>query len=107
LAKLTDSTKPPQFIKASLDSGKTTADTPSLDKKSQTNGQVSGTQVNSGKININSASAQQLDTLPGIGTVRAQKIIDNRPYSTINDLVKKKVLGEGIFEKLKDQISVY
>lgn len=60
-----------------------------------------------GKISINTATESQLDTLPGIGPVRAGKIISNRPYSSINELLNKKVLGEGTFEKIKDKISVY
>jgi len=61
----------------------------------------------SGKININTASEAQLDTLYGIGPVRAGKIIANRPYSSIEELVSKKVLGESTLEKIKDQIAVY
>jgi len=61
----------------------------------------------SGKININTASEAQLDTLYGIGPVRAGKIIANRPYSSIEELVSKKVLGESTLEKIKDQITVY
>src|SRR3989304_1730817 len=61
----------------------------------------------SGKININTASEARLDTLYGIGPVRAAKIIANRPYSSIEELVSKKVLGESTLEKIKDQITVY
>lgn len=59
------------------------------------------------KININTASKDQLDGLYGIGPVRAQKIIANRPYSSIEELLSKKVLGEATFEKIKDKISIY
>ncbi len=58
-------------------------------------------------ININSASVKDLDTLPGIGEVTAQKIISNRPYERIDDLLSKKVVGKATFDKIKDQISVY
>ena len=61
----------------------------------------------SGKININTASEAQLDTLYGIGPVRAGKIIASRPYSSIEELVSKKVLGESTLEKIKDQITIY
>lgn len=56
------------------------------------------------KISINSSSESQLDTLPGIGPVTAQKIINNRPYSTIEDLLEKKAVGNSTFEKIKDLI---
>lgn len=55
-------------------------------------------------ININTATASQLDTLSGVGAVTAEKIIQNRPYTTIEDLVKKNVLGQKAFDKIKDKI---
>ncbi len=66
-------------------------------------GQVQGT----ASININSASLSELDTLPGVGSVIGQKIIDSRPYESIEDLLSKKVLGSSVFEKIKDKITVY
>lgn len=56
-------------------------------------------------ININTATAGQLDTLPGIGTVTAGKIISGRPYSDINELSVNKVVSASVFEKIKDLIS--
>lgn len=61
----------------------------------------------SGLVNINSATESQLDELSGIGPVTAQKIIDNRPYGSIDELVQKKIVGNSVFEKIKDSISVY
>ncbi|MBX4205838.1 ComEA family DNA-binding protein [Candidatus Microgenomates bacterium] len=58
-------------------------------------------------ININTATLSQLDTLSQIGPVSAQKIIDNRPYSTIEDLVNKKVISQKTLDANKDKISVY
>jgi len=58
-------------------------------------------------ININSASAKELETLPGVGVVMAQKIIEARPYSTIEDLLSKKVVGEKVFGEIKEKITVY
>ena len=56
-------------------------------------------------ININSASLSQLDRLDGIGAVRAQKIIDNRPYSSVDELVSKKILPKSVYEQIKDKIT--
>lgn len=62
---------------------------------------------NSSIVNINKASVQELDKLPGIGAVRAQKIIDNRPYSEKKDLLTKKVVTQKIYDDLEGMISVY
>ncbi len=60
----------------------------------------------SAKININTATGAELDTLPRVGPVTAQKIIDYRPYSSVEDLMNKKVVGPKTFEGLKDLVSV-
>jgi competence protein ComEA len=59
------------------------------------------------KIGINSGSSSQLESLPGVGPVTAQKIIQNRPYNKIEDLVNKKVVGTAVYTKIKDLIEVY
>ena len=56
------------------------------------------------KLDINSATKDQLQALSGIGDVYSQKIIDNRPYRTKRDLVIKKVIPQATYEKIKDQI---
>lgn len=60
----------------------------------------------SGLIDINSATSNELDSLPGVGPVTAEKIISNRPYSSIQDLLDKKVVGQSEFEKIKDKITI-
>ena len=57
-------------------------------------------------INLNSATIEELDQLPGIGQVTADKIIINRPYSTIDELLTKKVVNKSVFEKIKDLVSL-
>lgn len=61
----------------------------------------------SGLVNINTASLSELDKLSGIGPVYAQKIIDNRSYSTLEELVSKGVIGQSLFDKIKNDISLY
>lgn len=56
-------------------------------------------------LNINSATKEQLDALPGIGDVYSQKIIDGRPYKTKTDLVRKKVVPPATYKKIRDQIT--
>ena len=57
-------------------------------------------------VNINTASKEQLDALPGIGSVKAQAIIDGRPYEKIEDIMKVKGIKQGVFNKIKDLITV-
>ena len=57
-------------------------------------------------VNINAASADQLDTIPNIGEKRSEAIIKGRPYKTTQELVSKKVLSQGIYDKIKNKISV-
>jgi competence protein ComEA len=59
-----------------------------------------------GKVNINTASQSEIETLPGIGPSRAQGIIENRPYESIEDIQKVPGIGEATFQKLKDLITV-
>ncbi len=57
-------------------------------------------------ININTASQSDLESLSGIGPATAAKIISGRPYQTIEELKTKKVVGNAVYEKIKDQITL-
>ena len=71
---------------------------------SQSSAAVVGVQS---KININTASQSELESLSGIGSGRASKIISDRPYQKIEDLLDKKIVGKSVFEQIKDSIVVY
>jgi len=55
-------------------------------------------------VDINSASAEDLDKLPGIGQSRANAIIKGRPYKGKDDLVNKKILTPGVYNGIKNKI---
>lgn len=58
-------------------------------------------------ININTASQSELEELKGVGAVTAQKIISQRPYADISELVEKKIVSQKTFETIKTQLSVW
>ena len=55
-------------------------------------------------LDINSASADELKTLPGIGDAYSKKIIENRPYAKKDQLVSKKVVPQKTYDGIKDLI---
>lgn len=67
-------------------------------------------QAQAAKININTATLAELETLNGIGSTLAGRIVDYRqssgPFKTIEDIMKVKGIKQGIFDKIKDQITV-
>jgi competence protein ComEA len=80
---------------SSSSSKKTTKKTTTTTEKSE---------ASSAKIDINSASKDELMTLKGIGDVTADKIIAGRPYKTKRDLLTKKIVGKKEYEEIKNQI---
>ncbi len=55
-------------------------------------------------LDLNSASRDELDALPGIGSVRADAIIKGRPYKGKDELLRKKVLPSNVYNGIKDRV---
>jgi competence protein ComEA len=65
---------------------------------------AAGSQEQGGLIDINSASAEELDKLPGVGPARAKAIISHRPYNGKDDLANRKVIPQNVYDQIKDKI---
>lgn len=61
----------------------------------------------SGAVNVNNASPKELESLWGIGPVTAQNIIEQRPYSSVEELRTRKILRKNVYERNKDKLTVY
>lgn len=55
-------------------------------------------------LDINSAPAEELQKIPGIGDAYAKKIVEGRPYKRKDELVRKKIVPQATYDKIKDQI---
>lgn len=65
--------------------------------------QINNNQI---KINVNTASSDELDQLPLVGQATAQKIIQSRPYTSIVDLINRKVIKQNVYDQIKDLVEV-
>jgi DNA uptake protein ComE-like DNA-binding protein len=80
--------------------GKTSTDTAKTSKPAATASAAKAAAL----LDINSASKDDLEKLPGIGPATSQKIIAGRPYRAKNELVSKKIVSKSEYDKIKEQI---
>lgn len=92
---------------SSEDSNDLSSDDSSSTDNSPTNnnGNTSGDGETTSKINVNTATKDQLDSLSGIGPSYAQKIIDNRAYTNLTELISKSGVPKSTLEKIASEIS--
>jgi DNA uptake protein ComE-like DNA-binding protein len=89
------------------DTAKATA-TAARDTKAAIEGVVDGlkskTPGTGNTVNVNRATADELETLPGVDDVRARRIIANRPYEHSDDLVKKHAISKAEYDRISSEI---
>ena len=73
------------------------------DAKALVQGVEAGLKTNA-QVNINNATADQLEALPGIDAVRARKIIAGRPYQNSDDLVKRHLVPKAEYDRIAGQV---
>jgi competence protein ComEA len=86
------------LLSLTLSAGLAGAQAPAKDAK------PANTMAMSSLVDINTATKDQLDALPGIGEKYSQKIIDGRPYAKKTDLVQKKIIPAATYAKIKSMI---
>lgn len=85
---------------------------PTFDEISQGTIKIDKNSINSTQestdvvLNINTASSEELEALPSIGAVTAKKIIDNRPYNSVDELKNQAILNSSQFDKIKNLIEI-
>lgn len=79
--------------------------TPAVAADTKTSGTRSKpTETRTAPVDLNSATAAELEALPGIGKATAKKIIDNRPYGRTDELIDKKIVSKSTYDKISGQI---
>ena len=73
-------------------------------KATQTSKPASSATSPSEKLDINRATRDQLEALPGIGSAYSQKIIDGRPYHSKRDLLTRKIVPQKTYDGIQDKI---
>ncbi|MFA5136580.1 MAG: helix-hairpin-helix domain-containing protein [Patescibacteria group bacterium] len=89
-----------------VDNGIFVGRTLSIDYLSPQASPDSNTVASTDKVHINTASSDELMALPGIGEATAAKIMQNRPYATVDDLSTKKIINKNVYSAVKEFIEL-
>ena len=105
---LAQSTAVPQTVKPVMPPSAPTITPPSVTAPATVARPVTAPPVamSTKKIDINGGSETELASLPGIGPVTAKSIVQGRPWEDLADLVKKKAMGQAVFDKNKDRFAL-
>ena len=105
-AKLVDGQKVYIFSREETSQAQQTDTASARDERGELTTSDTSSDGSSNLININTASQSELETLWGIGPVYAQKIIEYRPYSILDELITKQIIRVSTYEKVKSQITI-
>ena len=72
----------------------------------QTITRISQETITPSVVSINTSTTEEIDALPGIGAATSSKIIQSRPYATLEELITKKAVSKNIFEQIKNLITL-